>query len=659
MTGVSRKLGKLFQDHIVRAFCAVLLLTCIAYSPGLSGPFVFDDFSTFVENSALHLKVLTFDAIEHALTSSQTGPLGRPVALFTLAINYYGAGLEPFIFKLTNLMIHMLAGCLLLVVLHRLLRLATGQQQIQGVALCLASIWLLHPLNLTSVLYVVQRMTSLATLWMLLSLYAYLQARRLQIEQGKWAWPYLIGCLSAWLLGLLSKENALCLWVVFASLEVFILRFRAQSGRIRLALQVFWGLFGVLMVLAGSVLLAHWEWVSQGYETRSFSLMERLLTQARALWFYVRLIVLPDVGLMSLFHDDFVLSKGLFVPVSTFVALLAWVMVLVLLWYWRHKRPLFALGMSWFLIGHGLESSIFALELVHEHRNYFPMIGLLLALYALVQKVAEVPQLQRLMTPKWAWAFVLLMFTGTTLRASHWQDWPHLVASEVVRKADSARSQYAAARWYFAQVIAQAEQGVQGVNEAYYTKAKEHLTLAYQADDNNLSGLLGLIRLNDRVGLPSEVRWQTVLLERLPVVVMDNENRHHLFDFMQCQTSQHCRNDIGFINQMVQAVDLNQSFAGKYKAHFWHEVGVYTLTQGVIEPAVYYFAQAEQLVPEQSLYTINLAMALFAAARYEESHQVLHRLDAETLEPQLKLKYQGLLQSLSQNLQGRTQSRPN
>jgi hypothetical protein len=127
------------------------------------------------------------------------------------------------------------------------------------------------------------------------------------------------------------------------------------------------------------------------YQFREFSLLERLLTEARILWMYLAQILWPNVHILGLYHDDIVISTGLRQPLSTLFSVGAWLLVLagiVASALWRRGR-LLAFGVSFFLIGHVLESTIFSLELYFEHRNYLPSLGIWFALVAIIAQLQQ------------------------------------------------------------------------------------------------------------------------------------------------------------------------------------------------------------------------------------------------------------------------------
>ena len=160
------------------ALLATLALVALAYLPGLRGPFVFDDYPNILNNPPVALTELTPQALRAAALSNTSGPLGRPLAALSFALDHYRAGgFYPLAFKLTNLAIHLLNVLLVYALAGRLARRLGAGEMAPAVALFCALLWGLHPLQLTSVLYVVQRMTSLAATFTLAAMLCWLQAR--------------------------------------------------------------------------------------------------------------------------------------------------------------------------------------------------------------------------------------------------------------------------------------------------------------------------------------------------------------------------------------------------------------------------------------------------------------------------------------------------
>ncbi|HET7922411.1 MAG TPA: tetratricopeptide repeat protein, partial [Gammaproteobacteria bacterium] len=196
------------------ALGGVLLLAFLVYLPGLYGPFVFDDYVNIVQNTALNLPHLSFHALVDAAFSINAGPLMRPVSMVSFALNRYFFGIEPLSFKLVNLLIHLANGALMFMLLRRLLTAYRQlhaptllRERLEWLALLIGALWLVHPLNLTAVLYVVQRETSLSALFMLAGLNLYVWARQRQLDGRGTHWTWFPGTALLGALAVLSKES--------------------------------------------------------------------------------------------------------------------------------------------------------------------------------------------------------------------------------------------------------------------------------------------------------------------------------------------------------------------------------------------------------------------------------------------------------------------
>ncbi|HET6905703.1 MAG TPA: hypothetical protein VFH52_01990, partial [Rhodanobacteraceae bacterium] len=145
---------------------AALAITLLVYWPGLSGGYVFDDFPNIVDNAGIHVMQSTLANWANAAWSSPASAFHRPLASLTFAVNWFFSGADPMPMKAVNIGIHLLNGVLLYFMLRELLRAwraRRGDEVIEGaaahrLALLIAAAWLLLPINLMAVLYVVQRM---------------------------------------------------------------------------------------------------------------------------------------------------------------------------------------------------------------------------------------------------------------------------------------------------------------------------------------------------------------------------------------------------------------------------------------------------------------------------------------------------------------------
>lgn len=429
-----------FRHIILPIFLLILLAGTLAvYWPGLSGPFLFDDFPNLAGLGNFG-GVRDWESLQQYVLTGIAGPTGRPLALLSFLIDDNAWPSEPHSFKYTNLLMHLLVGVLLLVVLRQLLhaRREPDRMRTDAIALATAAFWLLHPLNVSTVLYVVQRMAILAAAFSLLATIGYLYGRaRLATTPHRAHVWMAASLLSGTLAATLCKENGALTPILVLVLEVTLLR-TAPGPRPH---RIFSALFLWLPLAAlGGYFLREWlnGHLAGGYGARSFTLGERLLTQARALWEYAGYWLIPRPGQRGLYADDYVASHDLLTPWTTLPAVAGLCIVLVLAIRMRTRLPLFAAAVLYFLGGHLIESSVIPLELYFEHRNYQPAMLLALPVVSAIFQLS-----QRLRTALLA----LLLAVPTLLTAwqiSIWKDGVALALYWANIHPDSMRAETAA-----------------------------------------------------------------------------------------------------------------------------------------------------------------------------------------------------------------------
>lgn len=360
--------------------CLVLLVTAAIYWQGLSGPFLFDDGWNFTALFAWAKQKATWQEV---LFSNGSLLLSRPVAMASFLLTAWIGGTDPFSFKLGNLVIHLVCGVMVWAVSRR--ALAEDQRLMphaNALALAAAALWLLHPLQVSTVLYAVQRMAQLSTLFVLASVWTYLVARRRLVQGEKRSAALMLFALIPLLVlaGLLSKQNAAIAPALCLVLELAYFSNQTASRR------MVWTFFGLSLALPGLLLLGLLaiapDKLLGGYSEWGFTLGERLLTQPRALVDYLISLLIPRSPAMGLYTDDFAVSTGLFSPPGTLWAILVLSVVSVGAIVLRKRMPTLFAGWFFFLVGHLIESSFLPLEMYYEHRNYLPSVGILLALVA-------------------------------------------------------------------------------------------------------------------------------------------------------------------------------------------------------------------------------------------------------------------------------------
>ncbi|HEX7888485.1 MAG TPA: hypothetical protein VF522_03915 [Ramlibacter sp.] len=507
MEALIPKKPTLSQRGATPALLVLLLVAAAVYWPGLAGGFVFDDYASIVNNASLRLFDGSLASLADATAGGLASPWGRPLSLASFAFNSYLTPGDPYYFKLTNLFIHLANGLLVYALVKQVWpHLIAGASNARWAALWVAAAWLLHPINLTPVLFVVQRMTSLASFFTLAAICLYLFGRQ-HFGWKRWS---AIGAslLLLWPAGVLSKETALvlplflllCEWQVFRSFDGI-----PQKHR--------WLVLGGCILLAAGVLAASWPLIGRTYLLRDFTLVERLMTEARVLWLYVAQIAFPQPDLYALHHDDVVISKGLLAPADTILAILGCLLLGAIAIMQRTARPWLTFAILWFLIGHVLESSFLGLEIAYEHRNYIPSIGLIFGIAALFFSSSA----KKTQVPRMALAACFLVLCGviTGVRAMQWGDEYIRTQIESNTHPNSARTHSEAARAILDRTLPTGFMSVPA-----YNMARIHYQRAAKFDPHSKAALVGVLFVDCAVGAKKDAEVLQTLLDRLATARM-------------------------------------------------------------------------------------------------------------------------------------------
>lgn len=147
----------------------LLLFVGGIYANSLRVPFLLDDRLTLV-----------MEPTTHSWSNAARSAYGRRVGMLSFAANYAWGRTDVLSYHVVNLAIHLAAGTLLWALSRRLLRApgtpATLSRAAEPLAWTIAAIWLSHPLQTNAVTYTVQRFESLASLGILVALYAVARA---------------------------------------------------------------------------------------------------------------------------------------------------------------------------------------------------------------------------------------------------------------------------------------------------------------------------------------------------------------------------------------------------------------------------------------------------------------------------------------------------
>jgi protein O-mannosyl-transferase len=410
------------------AFIAICLLTSICYSNSLDAVWTLDDNPNILNNPRVQIDNLRWDTLYQTFYSPQHTDadgryrINRPVAHLSFALNWFAGGSSAVGYRLVNIGIHCLTAFFLFLSICALLSSPNMQGRYSGsaswVALAATLMWALNPIQTQAVTYIVQRMTSLMTLFYAISLWLYVRAR----AGGRHSIVLYVLSAASGLLAVGCKENGVLLPAALLLTDLVFFQDLSKTVVRRRLL----GALGCGLVMG--VAISVWLWFRGdlpsllGYDSRLFSPTERVLTQARLIWFYLSQLLYPIPSRLSIVHDV-ELSRSLLDPWATLPAVVLLVgLASAALWQSR-RRPFVSFSVLFFLLNHLIESSILGLELVFEHRNYLPSlflfvppaIGLAWVIDRLQPRTSQVVRLC-------AALIVLGMASGTWVRNLAWAD---------------------------------------------------------------------------------------------------------------------------------------------------------------------------------------------------------------------------------------------
>ncbi|MDY6904455.1 MAG: tetratricopeptide repeat protein [Thermodesulfobacteriota bacterium] len=369
------------QDRFI--ICCLIGFILIIYSNTLHVPFVFDDMTAIVERNDLHLRQLSIDTILDTFTR-ETGNgdiISRPLSNLTFALNFYVGGFQVTGYHLFNITIHMVTAAVLFKVLMLLLALRKDrfpENQRYLIASISVLLWAIHPIQIQAVTYIVQRMASLAAMFYILGVWAYLKFRLSDTRQYR-----LLGLTALMaMLAVLSKENAVMFPVGILLIEwILFINTRQPIPRIVLPL-ILGGAVAVVVMLYRIDIVALFD----GYQKRPFTLTERLLTQPRVIFFYLYQMLALTPEHYCIDHY-FAVSTALLSPPSTIAAIMGVATIIAVAIGMCKHFPFTCFAVLFFLAHHAVESTFLPLELIFEHRNYLPSFFLFLPAGLLINRM--------------------------------------------------------------------------------------------------------------------------------------------------------------------------------------------------------------------------------------------------------------------------------
>jgi tetratricopeptide (TPR) repeat protein len=386
----------------------IVLGALIAYHNSFSVPFMLDDSFAIADNPSIkHFGRALFPPPE-AITG------GRPLLNLTFALNYAFGRLDLWGYHAVNLLIHALAGLTLFGIVRRTLECGRGAltpqaTQMRGegtpptvLALAVALIWVVHPLQTEAVTYISERAESLVGLFYLLTLYCFIrgverrsqasgvrhqvsearnQEKEFETQNQEAALPlssgltpdasrlWFTGSILACLLGVMSKEIIVTAPVIILLYDrTFVAGSFREAWRQRR--QYYLGLAGTWLLLACLMTGVNQRGAGFDYGVPWWSYA---LTSCRSVMIYLKLAIWPHPLVFDYGIDVIKQATDALPYVLALVLLLAG--TALALWRW----PVVGFAGAWLLLILAPTTSVVPVagQPMAEHRMYLPLAAVI------------------------------------------------------------------------------------------------------------------------------------------------------------------------------------------------------------------------------------------------------------------------------------------
>lgn len=656
----------------------IVLLCILVYSDTFDYPFAGDDEANISDNPIIRdfeyfknpseiKNIRYYKDIKKFFESRYIGNL-------SFALNYRLHGLDVFGYHALNVLIHVINALLvywLVIITFRTpyFRNLQNHNDRNLVAFFSALIFAVHPIQTQAVTYIVQRFTSLATLFYLLALVFYIKSRLIQEvavsnqqsdekQRVKAIIWYLFSVLSA-VFAMKTKEISFTLPLMIALYE-----FMFFDGKVRRRVFYLIPIFLTMAIIPLTFLMAKGDLAEMSIMDESLKIVsserisrwDYLFTQFRVVVTYIRLLILPinqnldyDYPIYSSFFESAVFLS--------FLLLLSIFGLGIYLFYRSrltfHMSRLTAFGIFWFFVTLSVESSIIPRsEIIFEHRIYLSSIGFIITVMtSLVMSERyfkeKIPIVGRLIIP--VLIVVVFVFSGAAYaRNTIWQNeislWKDTVrkspqkartrsnlGATYIKKGkleDAARELQAAIKIDRESTNARNNLGVIYLNKGYYEKALKEFSEVitrnlYDAKAHNNIGVtyMKLKRFDDAI---RSFRNAVMIA---PHYADAYNNRGLIYE------------ELDRIDKAISDYRNAQKF-NPYIVNMHNNLGVSYFKQGEIDKAIRKYMIIIKLKPDMVQAHYNLGLALMGKGHLNEAIKAFS--EAVRLKPDLERAYYNL-----------------
>jgi len=614
-------------DVLWRAF-AIVVTALLAYANGLSGPFIFDDLISIVQNQ----QVREWWNLAAMLTPGLELPTaGRPLVTVSFAVNYALGGLDVRGYHLVNLAFHLLSGLLVFGIVRRTLELPSLKARFAGTApnagppargrcalgcnlgFAAALLWTLHPLNTEAVNYLTQRTELMMAFFYLLTLYASIRAAA--SRPRPWRAIAVVSCIA----GMACKESMVTAPVVVVLYDVIFV-FESPRKAIRDRWRFYTALCLSWVVLAALVWTgprAHSAGLSTGVSPWTY-----LLNQTVMITQYLHLALWPRALVVN-YGWPVPLSLGDVLPYALFVAALLAITAVALV-----HRPKWGFIGAWFFVTLAPTSSIvpIATEVGAERRMYLPLIAVV------VLAVLSASFLKRAVSAGGAVALAVvaaLFSIGVFARNREYSSALLLARTTVERHPTSVAHHLLGVTLLVAgdrdEAMSELRQAIPGAPRAHYTLGVElvkdgktnEAIAQFQAFLREQPNLIEAISARQLLGraFAQQQRWSEAIEQEEQVLTMNPTDAQRLdTQALLAEVSFGAEN---FQEAIAHCVEYLRSRPNDGRV--LTRLGIALIATGRLEEAIAAFRRAAAAAPTDADAQLNLASALHDHRDFQEA----------------------------------------
>jgi tetratricopeptide (TPR) repeat protein len=428
---------------VKKLFAVLLILVAVfaSYAPSLQNGFVWDDTALILRDPLIRSWRLIPEGFNHFLFVDATASdFYRPIQRLTYTLDYAAFVFRPGPYHLTSLLCHAGAAIALLFFAEELLlALQVETRRRRLIALFVALVWAVHPVNSSAVIYVSGRADPLAAVFGFLGLYLVIRSLR---ALGTSKTILLAAALIAFLLSALSKEAGL----IFPVLAIAFLALRRNwSDLWKMA-----AIAALVFVTYASLRVAAEHTPPPILHAPTPVLLKPILI-SRAVAEYAGLILLPlnlhmerDVDTRFTGPGDSKMTAAAWRELQTLLG----IVLIAALAYWmiraRKRDPAVFTCLIFFAVSYLPVSGIVELNAtVAEHWLYLPSAFLFLAAALQIVGLLERKRQERPITTVAVSALLVIwlgfLVTRTFIRTFDWNNQRTFLERTIARGGDSAR----------------------------------------------------------------------------------------------------------------------------------------------------------------------------------------------------------------------------